>query len=121
MNDVREKYEGEPLFMFADFSDPNTLVDGNDAILHIAVHRNDLDVVDVLIAHGADVNRIGDMGATPLHVACTAGHLEAAKRLVDAGANLAPVNEFGFTPMDKAKMYGHDGIVEFLKHKLEEC
>jgi ankyrin repeat protein len=115
MDDIRAKYEGEILFMFAKFDDPNELIDGEDALLHVAAGRNDLDVIDALIALGADVNRIGDMRATPLHVACTAGHLEAAMQLVAAGADLTPVNEFGFTATDKAKMYGHEDIIKYLE------
>lgn len=118
MDDIREKYEDEILFMFATFADPNELIDGDDTILHVAVLRNDIEVIDVLIAHGADVNRTGGLGVTPLHVACSHGCLEAAKRLLAEGAELTPVNNFGFTALENARNHNHDEIVQFLESRI---
>ena len=111
---VKDKYAEDPLFMFTDFSDPNAVVDGDDTILHVAVLRNDVDVVDALLESGANVNAIGDMGFTPLHVACRVGNLNVVKKLISAGAKIS-LNAFGSTPIDRAREYGFENIVEYIE------
>lgn len=55
--------------------------------LHAAVYMDRLDVVELLIARGADVNATDDAGWTPLHLAVANGRLETAQRLLEAGAD----------------------------------
>src|SRR5205823_3769224 len=55
------------------------------------------EIVDFLIAKGADVNIKSDVGNTPLHEALARGHNDVAKRLIAAGAD---INAKGFTGHD---------------------
>jgi ankyrin repeat protein len=57
--------------------------------VHIAASTNKLDVVEELIARGADVNAItqDDRGDTALHLASRQGHSEVVWRLLMSGAN----------------------------------
>src|SRR5689334_5827129 len=69
--------------------------------LHFASHRGLADVVDALIAAGADVHareRVSD--TTPLHWAAEGGHERIIRALVRAGARLDVVDSwFGLAPL----------------------
>lgn len=57
--------------------------------LHAAAARGHLEVVNLVLARGADVNArdIGD-NATPLHFAAGGGHVAVVRALIDAGADV---------------------------------
>jgi RNA polymerase sigma factor (sigma-70 family) len=58
------------------------------------------DVVDYLLAAGADANATAFAGATPLHVAVQRGHHVLVPRLLAAGADPARRDDHGRTPAD---------------------
>ena len=60
--------------------------DGTTA-LHLAVLRDDIDAVDLLLRGGADPKAADRYGVTPLTVACINGNAGIIERLVKAGAN----------------------------------
>ena len=47
--------------------------------LHQAVLDGNLDAVELLVKHGADINKQDDDTWTPLHAACAEGHAEIAE------------------------------------------
>jgi ankyrin repeat protein len=57
--------------------------------LHEAAKRGHAEIVELLVAHGADVHarEPGD-NTTPLHWAAAGGHVEIVRRLLDAGADV---------------------------------
>ena len=55
----------------------------------LASHAGHREVVEVLIAHQANLNVAAKFGLTALMLAIVAGHQEVAARLVNAGADLA--------------------------------
>jgi len=55
------------------------------------------EIVQYLLAHGADVDSASDMGMTALHLAAMEGHLDVVKTLIAHGANLEAVNGYGGT------------------------
>lgn len=64
--------------------------------LQFAASNGHLGMVDILLAHGADVNGVGDFGlrysgeaACPLELAVNTGSHAVAKRLLDAGAQVS--------------------------------
>ena len=56
--------------------------------LHAASRRNNLKVVQLLLAHGADVNAPGLWGRTPLLFAAAWEHLEVVRWLLEHGAEV---------------------------------
>ncbi|XP_043915146.1 protein phosphatase 1 regulatory subunit 12C [Protopterus annectens] len=62
-----------------------------------------LDMVEFLVKHKANVNHADNEGWTPLHVAASCGYVEIAKFLLKSGANVAAVNSDGDVPLDIAE------------------
>lgn len=76
--------------------------------LHIASVRGNIDVVELLIAAGADANsQEFQKGDTPLHWAALAGHTLIIERLVRAGADVDALNDYQNTPLHIAASVGH--------------
>uniref|UniRef100_A0A0A9WC50 Ankyrin repeat and KH domain-containing protein 1 n=1 Tax=Lygus hesperus TaxID=30085 RepID=A0A0A9WC50_LYGHE len=73
-----------------------------------------VDIVRLLIHHGADVNAQSSSGNTPLMYACAGGHVEAVRVLLDNGANVEDHNENGHTPLMEAASAGHVPVAEIL-------
>ncbi len=63
--------------------------------LHYAVFAGHADVVEYLLAQGADIDAFSTNGSTPLMMAAREGRELIAKRLLSAGANRDVVNEHG--------------------------
>ncbi|MBK8980234.1 MAG: ankyrin repeat domain-containing protein [Planctomycetes bacterium] len=90
-----------------------TTILGGWTPLHDAVRNVRLDVVELLLAHGADPNAISgeiDYRSAPLHWVGTDIMLDepelkvaTLRRLVEAGANLDALDKFGNTPLDRAR------------------
>ncbi len=79
-------------------------VNGNNQSvpLHSAAFNGRLDVVKVLLQHGADINRTGVGGETALHRAAFRQKLDMVKLLVEQGANVNIASRQGRakTPLD---------------------
>ena len=67
--------------------------------LHIAATK---EVVELLIAKGADVNAKDKYDMTPLHPAAGRGHKEVVELLIAGGADVNARDEDGDTPLDWA-------------------
>lgn len=69
--------------------------------LHAAAQRGPLTLLQLLLAHKADVDLVDSKGTalTPLHLASRAGAAAKVQALLDAGAQVAPVNSQGNTPL----------------------
>lgn len=76
-----------------------------------------LAVLDLLIAHGADVNHRDAQGNTVLIAAVQQCPLAVIERFVTAGAEPNPVNAQQFTPLKMAMVAGRWDIAEFLVGK----
>jgi ankyrin repeat protein len=62
--------------------------DMGQAALHYAVNESSIEVVQLLIKHGADINMPNRYGRTPLHVAAMYNRWDSAEALLDAGADM---------------------------------
>jgi ankyrin repeat protein len=85
--------------------------------LCIAVREGKLEMVRLLVSHGADVNaHYNEFNLTPLHRASADGQREMVKLLLSKGAKLNVKNRDGYTPLKIAKLYRRKDIYELL-HK----
>jgi len=96
--------------------------------LFLAAEVNNLDVIKVLVAAGADPNIPTAYGTTALMVACGAGTdvqrarsieergfaVETARYLLDHGSDVNAVGEFGWTPLHNAAYQGLTDVIELL-------
>ena len=80
-----------------------SLQDDGWSPLFIAVYHGYLDVIDVLLSHGADVNHANKDGASPLYFAAYTGQEAAFDVLLAHGADVHQATVFGRKPIDVAK------------------
>lgn len=79
-------------------------------LLQVAACEGDLDLLRLLICHGADLDRRNKYGEVALGYACSWGQLEAVKILVEAGADVNPIEAdpatgYRNTPLDCTRQY----------------
>jgi ankyrin repeat protein len=72
--------------------------DGTTA-LHWAVYRNNLALVEKLIAAGANVNAKNQYGSSPISEAAVVGNIAVMKKLLSAGADVESANADGQTAL----------------------
>lgn len=85
-----------------------------DTALCLAAYSGKTEIVDVLIAAGADVNPATDY--SPLMRAAAQGHVQVCRRLVKAGAKLDLQRDEGRgrSALMLAAMLGHSKVAKFL-------
>ena len=82
--------------------------------LHFAAQAGQTDVVEYLVAHGADVDAKNSRDETPLHAAAAKGHKEIVELLIAKGAEVNAENMRGKTPLQLAADKKHNEMVELL-------
>lgn len=86
-------------------------------LLHHAVYRQNIDIVDFLLINDANP-RISDRhGITPLHCAVTVGNSAIARRLLGNGANVEAQDRNGETPLIYAMRAKDTTLVSLLVRK----
>lgn len=73
-----------------------------ESVLHTAagLDYTDTDIIDALIAAGADVNlKCYKYGRTPLHYAAQDGSYDVMRTLISAGADVNAKDDDGYTPL----------------------
>ncbi|KAF6200969.1 hypothetical protein GE061_005416, partial [Apolygus lucorum] len=78
---------------------------------------DNLDLVEFLVEHGADVNKGDNEGWTPLHATASCGFISIAKYLIENGANVAAVNNDGELPVDVAES---DEMEDMLQKQIDD-
>jgi uncharacterized protein len=96
----------------------NAVDDSGYAALHAACDSNDGDnnigVIELLLANGADVHKRTVDGKTALDVAVNKGHLEYVKALIAAGADVNHCTGNSMTSLHIAVRNGHCETVQLL-------
>lgn len=76
-------------------------INGNSA-LHFGAGEGHLDVVQALLAAGADPSPSSENGARPLHWAALGGHEQVVLALLKGGAPVSAANAMGDSPLHLA-------------------
>ena len=95
--------------------------------MHKATFNGHKDVVELLLAHGAEINAANNKyGATPLHLAAQEGYKGVAELLLARGAEVNAKDKDGETPLyiaakknrsidlNRELLADHGGVVELL-------
>lgn len=85
--------------------------------LWCAAGAGHLDIVKLLIKHGAYVNSTTATNSTPLRAACFDGHLAIVKYLLEQGADLTIPNKYSNTCLMISSYKGHAEVVKHLLQK----
>ena len=85
-----------------------------ETALFNAVGAGRAELVERLLASGADPDRASGAGTTPLHLAAHAGHPECAELLLAHGARPDALDFGGRSPADWAQEHGHTALADRL-------
>ena len=79
-----------------------------------AARLGSVNLVEQMIAKGANVNQFNKEGESPLWVASSEGHTDVIRTLIDNGAKVEQGDEFGYKPLHAAAYQGHLDAVKLL-------
>jgi ankyrin repeat protein len=89
---------------------------GGWTVLMFAAREGHVDIVRLLLDHGADANVTSESrdGATPLTIAAEHGHVEVIKLLLSRGADVNGRNAHDNTALMYAAQYNHVDVAKVL-------
>jgi ankyrin repeat protein len=93
------------------------IAEGAEISIHLAAYIGSFAKVKSLIERGTDPNSRNKDGDTVLHLAVSGGHNDIAGLLIDSGANPNTKNRMGQTPLHIAAKTGYKDIAELLIDK----
>ncbi|KAJ4337606.1 hypothetical protein N0V87_004562 [Didymella glomerata] len=100
-------------------SNVNAVEGRGKAPIHLAIAHGRDDIVETLLAHGADVMAKSDGSWTPLHNGCDQGTVRVVRVLLNAGADVNARVLNGMTPLHVAAQAGHLEVVECLLERKD--
>lgn len=88
---------------------------GHTALHYAAENPTDtIEIIDLLIDHGADVNDNNGSWGTPLHFAASKGTKEAIEHLINKGADIEAKDSNGNRPIHLSAQYGSKDTMKAL-------
>lgn len=91
---------------------------GNTA-LHFCSANGHLQLVKILLDHGAPINAANLAGSTPLHYAALTGERDVVQTLLTRGAAPVVENSFSKTALDEALRAPHREVADLLIRHVE--
>jgi hypothetical protein len=85
--------------------------------LILAAYNEQPQIVELLLASGADIDAQDAAGNTALMGVCFKGYKDIAKKLIEAGANVNLRNSNGAPALTFAATFGHLQIAEWMLQK----
>lgn len=82
--------------------------------LYYASTKGHTEIVEFLLAHGADIELGNDKGERPLAKAATFGHYKTVKTLLAHGATVNCKDKFGRTPLHEAALWSGKEVTNLL-------
>jgi ankyrin repeat protein len=114
---LREGLTLAELFLRHGFRIDTAYKDGT--VLQNAANTGKAEVVEWLLAHGADVKARGRLGRTPLHLAAERNRSSrTAEILVQWGADMNAKDDQGLTALDVAEHHGKTAVARWLRRAL---
>jgi ankyrin repeat protein len=95
-------------------SEINEKDNNGNTFLHVAVHKDNEELVKFLIDRGANVNIKNNYGETPLQISADKNNLEIITQLVSHDADVNIQDTSGLTPLDDAIYHGQMETVKYL-------
>jgi ankyrin repeat protein len=111
---VREQDRARALTLITQGIDLNVAQPDGATALHWAVHWEDVELVDRLLAAKAKPDVVNDLGVTPIVMAATAGNSRLVEKLLAAGADANASLESGETALMLAARAGSEAGVTAL-------
>ena len=87
--------------------------------LLVAAFEGHVEMVELLVEHGADIEAGDDWGDTPLNVSAWNGKHDVVEKLIELGAILEVENSSGHTALNHAKNQGHEEVEKLIAAALE--
>ncbi len=76
----------------------------------LLLQKGHREVVELLLAKGADIKAVDNNGYTPLHWAAQKGHREAVELLLSKGADMKAGTYSGWMPLHLAAYNAHERL-----------
>lgn len=92
---------------------PN-IIDQHVTPLMMAVMKSNENIVNTLLAFGANPDFLDEARNSSLHLAATSNNINIARNLIKYDANVNQVNFFGLTPLIMAVLYNRAHMVQLL-------
>ncbi|UKZ69000.1 uncharacterized protein TrAtP1_010018 [Trichoderma atroviride] len=80
----------------------------------LAAQENYIEIINLLLEHGANINAEEKDGATALYIASQEGHVQVIQKLLDEGAKSSATRVSRSRPIHQAARYGHLEAVKLL-------
>ncbi|XP_046572150.1 transient receptor potential cation channel subfamily A member 1 homolog [Haliotis rubra] len=93
---------------------------GGNTCLHIATENGHEEIIQKLLANGADVSVDRNDGMYPLHLAVISGNLKIVKAFLTNTKKSSFENKAQSTPLHLAAQYNHLEIAEYLLEELQD-
>ncbi|KAI8781208.1 hypothetical protein BgiBS90_018559 [Biomphalaria glabrata] len=100
--------EMESISKITDFFKDSSFLNKNDSktghtALHVAAKCGHLEIVQLLLEHGADINAKNNLQSSPIFYSIEGGHKEVSHLLIEWGCDVHVKNLKGLGPFDVAK------------------